>query len=368
MPQPVAGGSVAIANIGPRPEVRRAIDLSTRPILMAMIEPAPALVAAGEPVEVSVRITGNLGAYLPGTAVLRYRFGGGAFRTAVLMPVPGTATDFTAEIPPAYCGESPQFFFEAMADDMSLQTAPLNAPIDHFGYQIGEDVTFTILDEDFEAGLPDGWSTTGLWHITDLCGIDAGCGGLQWALFGSDATCNYNFGRVVGRLNTVPLIFPPLEQNARHRLTVCHWLQRENNGSFERADLMFGNVVMGRFKDTGSGWGTQTLPLDFLQDISGTLSFLFDSVNESNNAFKGWLIDRVTLTRTITECIQPRPCPANIAGEDSQVGVIDLLAVLAAWGTDAPDADIGPDPGGNGIVDHWDLLAVLAGWGPCDAP
>jgi len=55
----------------------------------------------------------------------------------------------------------------------------------------------------------------------------------------------------------------------------------------------------------------------------------------------------------------PEPCPADING-DGVVDVLDLLEVLAQWGTSGP-ADIN----GDGIVDVLDLLEVLAAWGPC---
>jgi subtilisin family serine protease len=53
-------------------------------------------------------------------------------------------------------------------------------------------------------------------------------------------------------------------------------------------------------------------------------------------------------------------CPADTDG-DGVVGVTDLLALLAAWGTNDPDADIT----GDGIVNVADLLALLSAWGGC---
>ena len=54
-------------------------------------------------------------------------------------------------------------------------------------------------------------------------------------------------------------------------------------------------------------------------------------------------------------------CPADLDG-DGSVGILDLLSLLAAWGTDPggpPDFD---DDGNVGILD---LLTLLANWGPC---
>ena len=58
------------------------------------------------------------------------------------------------------------------------------------------------------------------------------------------------------------------------------------------------------------------------------------------------------------EC--PPDCP-DVDG-DGMVGVNDVLAVVAAWGTADPDADVD----GDGTVGTNDLLAVIGAWGPCE--
>jgi hypothetical protein len=60
-------------------------------------------------------------------------------------------------------------------------------------------------------------------------------------------------------------------------------------------------------------------------------------------------------------CFSP-PCPADV-NWDGVVDVLDLLAVLAAWGT--PTMPCPEDINGDGIVDVLDLLELLAAWGPC---
>ena len=54
-------------------------------------------------------------------------------------------------------------------------------------------------------------------------------------------------------------------------------------------------------------------------------------------------------------------CPADLDG-DGNVGILDLLALLAAWGTDPGGP---PDFDGDGTVGILDLLTLLANWGPC---
>ena len=52
----------------------------------------------------------------------------------------------------------------------------------------------------------------------------------------------------------------------------------------------------------------------------------------------------------------------NDGNDDGSVGILDLLSLLAAWGTDPGGA---PDFDGDGTVGILDLLTLLANWGPC---
>ena len=54
-------------------------------------------------------------------------------------------------------------------------------------------------------------------------------------------------------------------------------------------------------------------------------------------------------------------CPADLDG-DAEVGILDLLLLLAAWGTDPGGP---PDFDGDGSVGITDFLELLANWGPC---
>lgn len=54
------------------------------------------------------------------------------------------------------------------------------------------------------------------------------------------------------------------------------------------------------------------------------------------------------------------PCPADLAGDDGVVNVLDLLQVLASWGTVGP-ADLNCD----GTTNVLDLIVLLENWGPC---
>ena len=57
------------------------------------------------------------------------------------------------------------------------------------------------------------------------------------------------------------------------------------------------------------------------------------------------------------------PCLGDVANNDGQVDVNDLLAIIAAWNTSNPQFDLD----GNGQVDVNDLLIVIGAWGSCRA-
>ncbi len=55
-------------------------------------------------------------------------------------------------------------------------------------------------------------------------------------------------------------------------------------------------------------------------------------------------------------------CPGDIDG-DGDVGVLDLTAVILAWGSDDPMADVT----GDGVVGFDDLAEIILTWGACSA-
>lgn len=70
---------------------------------------------------------------------------------------------------------------------------------------------------------------------------------------------------------------------------------------------------------------------------------------------------RINAGRTVATAVHLVTCPADIS-VDGSVEIGDIIAVLAAWGTDDWLADIDD----NGIVGVGDLIEVLAAWGPCE--
>lgn len=94
-------------------------------------------------------------------------------------------------------------------------------------------------------------------------------------------------------------------------------------------------------------FGSTVVDLKFFRGLSndGRIAFFYQLANETNGVAVAMPIDF---------------CPADING-DSLVNVVDLLAVINAWGSGGGPADVN----GDGVVNVGDLLAVINAWGAC---
>ncbi len=111
--------------------------------------------------------------------------------------------------------------------------------------------------------------------------------------------------------------------------------------------------------DTTTGWQiAKLLPDDGAEGdqfgwsvaISGATAIVGATLDDDNGFDSGsaYLFDAAA-------------CPWDLDGTGS-VGILDLLALLAVWGTDPGGP---PDFDNDGNVGILDLLALLANWGPC---
>ncbi|MCZ6834465.1 MAG: hypothetical protein O7G85_01700, partial [Planctomycetota bacterium] len=355
-------------NIGPRPNVLEALRVSTMPVHFSVTPQIPWLYSPGQSLSATVEITDNAGTWIRGTERLRYRDDIGDFFSLALNPVAGSSTKFEVDIPAFYCGESPEFYFEVLASDDTIRTEPYDAPQNYYSYKVGVDIATPIITSNFENGLSNGWSTFGLWHLTDVCAPPNVCEGSKWAYFGDDASCNYDQGSVFGWLTMPNTIFEDEGINLRYALTICHWLERELGGSFETADLYVDGLSNFEFEDTNFGWESVSVDLDFIESGSHTLALYFDSRDAQANLSRGWVVDELTISKIVTECTLIRPCPGDCANGDRVVDVLDLLEILAVWGINSSACDMIPEGAPNGIIDVFDLLEVLSSWGSCDGP
>ncbi len=122
---------------------------------------APEFVAPGEPMMFPVEITPGAETVAPGEAVFHYRYDDGPF---VSVPMAYLGDDvFEAVLPPANCGDEPEFFIGARGSGGTELTLPANAPASVYEADVG--VVDVVFDDDFETDK--GWTVFDTPALTD---------------------------------------------------------------------------------------------------------------------------------------------------------------------------------------------------------
>ncbi|MBI5864460.1 MAG: hypothetical protein HZB38_08130, partial [Planctomycetes bacterium] len=198
------------------------------PLTITLPNDVPPQVAPQQVYQVPVRIVAGEEAIVPGSETLWVRTSAGAaFETMPLEHVSGA--DYLAPLPGFRCTDTPQFYVSATGDGGSTVRYPANAPSSWLTTRVGVIENADLLAADFEAGLPTGWSTTGLWHLTSTACLPTGaCGGGTWEYFGQDSTCTFNTGvRVSGILRSPTFALPTLQTGQHITLAFCSALDTE---------------------------------------------------------------------------------------------------------------------------------------------
>ncbi len=92
----------------------------------------------------------------------------------------------------------------------------------YYASSLSGGVTPILFSEDFEAGtsLPAGWTATGLWHVTSSCTAGSPVDPSNWAYYGNDAQCDFDFPSGVandGNLTSPMINIPTAAQDAELR-------------------------------------------------------------------------------------------------------------------------------------------------------
>jgi hypothetical protein len=132
----------------------------------------PDLIAPGEAVTVSVRISGEIEEVVPGTEMLHYRFDDGSFQAIALELVADNL--YEATLPAPQCGDEPEFYFSAEGTVTGVVTLPLGAPGDSFRANVG--IETAIFDEPMDDN-PDWTISGGQWAFGQPTGQGGGWGG-----------------------------------------------------------------------------------------------------------------------------------------------------------------------------------------------
>jgi C1A family cysteine protease len=133
------------------------------PLYITFPEGLPDYVDPGEATPIAVEISDAAQGYVPDSGLLHYRYDGGSFLTAPLTMVTGT---LYATLPPAECGDQPEFYISAEGDGGSTVLSPPDAPDSLYTAAVGEPVL--VFADNFETD--QGWTaenlgaTSGFWQ------------------------------------------------------------------------------------------------------------------------------------------------------------------------------------------------------------
>ena len=112
----------------------------------------PEFLPAGAPTVITVEINEGTDTLVPGSALLHYRYDGGAFVSDPLTRI--SRSVWQATLPPPSCSDQPEFYFSAEGEVTGVVYQPTAAPPSPFVAYVGTQVI--VLDDDFETD--QGWT------------------------------------------------------------------------------------------------------------------------------------------------------------------------------------------------------------------
>ncbi len=152
-----------------------------------------------------------------------------------------------------------------------------------------------LLDEDFEAGPPPGWTLTGTFQLTDQCGDShPNCGGSLWAYAGHTDSCYY------GDDELGELIAPPVTLG--YGLTELRFCSRIDT----ELGFDFGKILLNgtpAWEDSGAGgvWEEHIVNLEAFAGQTVEIVFEFSSDSAISGTL-GWQVDNVYLFSQNMDC------------------------------------------------------------------
>jgi uncharacterized repeat protein (TIGR01451 family) len=155
--------------------------------------------------------------------------------------------------------------------------------------------------DDFESGLGN-WTTSGLWNLEgegDTCGSQqAPFPSPTNAAYYGDASCDYNTGATsTGSLTMNSDVAIP--GGASPSLKFSYFLETELFAGYDEAFIDISTNSGGAWTQllqvTDSGWQEITTDLSAYAGNNVRLRFRFDTVDNINNGFFGWLVDDVEI-------------------------------------------------------------------------
>jgi hypothetical protein len=326
---------------------------------VSLAGPPPSLVSPGTTVVVDAVINPGQDTLVPGSATLHFRYSATEpFLSVAMANVSGDL--YRAAFGPCRCGDAPAFYVTAQGVEGGVRAAPLGAPANAVALTVGQTSTATLLDERFAAGLPAGWSATGLWHASSGCQVLPLCEGAPYMAYNQEPACNYNTGATnSGSLTAAPVAIPPAPPGGAVTLTYCNTVQTENVSNYDRRRLYANGVLVDSPPESPTAWETRTVDLTSMAGQTVTLRWEFDTVDSVSNAYRGWQVDNILLRASAVACTPA--CAVDLDG-DGLVTPADLALFVNTWTASLGAGTLEGDFDRSGAVQASDIAAFVNAW------
>lgn len=310
---------------------------------------------------------------LSGTPQLNYRFDGGTFQSS---PLTFVADDmYTATLPPADCGDTPEFFVSAVGVTTGSVSKPEAGASDPFVASVtsGSSVTFA---DNFETD--QGWTTAanaadGNWErgvpVNNGRGdppSDADGSG-QCYLTGndpSDANSDVDNG-------STTLTSPLFDLSLGGTVSYQYWV--DSGPGVIDDDFLAVEIATNasstnwtrvrEYTSAVPAWQSDSIDVAAEVGASSTVRVRFIAADLGTQSLIEAGVDAFDVVAL--ECQQPTTCPGDVDGNGT-VDVNDISFVIFRLGDSGAPGEVEGDADGNGIVDVNDISFVIFRLGPCD--
>ncbi len=337
----------------------------------------------GKPYTILVELQPAGGTLEPGTELIHVSTNRGSFVATPMEPQGRNV--YTATLPASACLDTLDFYFSAQISGDGVFTDPINAPADSYSASVALGMEITLQDE-FEDDV-SAWQvvndpslTSGAWEQADPNGTIC-CGGLL-AAPDNDATPDPGVMAFVTENcqgaqcdpasatdvdgGPTHLISPVFDLDGTDAIIhYARWFFTDTGGTTDFFTVAVSNdggetwipVPEHTTSSTQGAWESVSFLVGNYVRPTSDVRVRFTTSDSPNDSVTEAGVDSFQVEAFICSS----SCQADL-NNDGSVGILDLLALLAAWNSDPGGP---PDFDGDGNVGILDLLALLAEWGPC---